>query len=98
MAKNSNAGLDWKNPEVLLIAPAPIHEVAHFKEMFEGGREKSLKFGEHFAAQAKERNVHFLDAGKIVESSLRDGIHLEKEEHYTLGKAVASKVKEILSL
>lgn len=96
-AKNSSAGPNWGNPKVLLIAPPPIFEVNHFKEMFEGGREKSLKFSEYYAVQASQINCYFLDSSTIIESSQIDGIHFEKGEHVKLGKAVAEKVKEILS-
>jgi Lysophospholipase L1 and related esterases len=65
--------------------------------MFEGGREKSLKFSEYYAVQASQINCYFLDSSTVIESSQIDGIHFEKGEHVKLGKAVAEKVKEILS-
>jgi hypothetical protein len=42
--------------------------------------------------------VRFLDAGQIMGSSERDGIHVEVEAHQTLGRAVARIVRELLQV
>jgi lysophospholipase L1-like esterase len=76
-------------------APPPILEVSRFKEIFEGGAEKSQKFGTYYADIARIVGCHFIDAGKIISSSKDDGIHFDAVEHEKLGKAVSEKVKEI---
>jgi lysophospholipase L1-like esterase len=88
----------YQAPEVLLIAPPPILEVGQFKETFEGGAEKSLKFGAYYADIAATFCYHFIDAGKIIKSSPVDGIHFDAREHAKLGSAVADKVMEIFGI
>jgi lysophospholipase L1-like esterase len=82
-------------PWVLLIAPPPIREVGRLQEIFEGGAEKSLKFGTYYADIAETLGCSFIDAGKIISSSPDDGVHFGVVEHAKLGKAVAEKVREI---
>jgi lysophospholipase L1-like esterase len=42
---------------------------------------------------ALERGAAFLDAGKVIQSSKADGIHLDPEAHRKLAEAVAELVK-----
>ena len=44
------------------------------------------------------RGCAFLDAGQIIGSSERDGIHFEVEAHQTLGRTVARIVQELLGV
>jgi lysophospholipase L1-like esterase len=96
IVQKSNAGPEWKAPQVLLMAPPPIFEVGLFSEMFEGGEAKSKKFAEYYYNVAKQYNCHFLNCSEVIKSSLLDGIHFEASEHVKLGKAVADRVREIL--
>jgi lysophospholipase L1-like esterase len=64
--------------------------------MFEGGQEKSHRFSKHFKAVADMYGCAFFDTSTVIKSSDIDGIHLEKEAHQQLGKAVAKEVKRIL--
>ena len=85
-------------PIVLLVAPpltGPL-EGSIFEEMFRGSVEKSQEFGRLFKAQADAYGIEFFDAGQIVNSSPKDGIHLEPESHKALGMALAEKVRSIL--
>ncbi len=92
----SDAGLDGKPPELLLIAP-PLVKTARnftrFSEEFEKGEEKSVKLGEYYREVAEEYGCNFLDASQVVKSSEIDGIHLEEEEHIKLGYEIAGIVK-----
>jgi lysophospholipase L1-like esterase len=94
--KKSGAGRDGKAPKVLLLSPPPLGEKAESSDMFEGGREKSLRFPEHFRNITKLYNCPVFDTGTVIKSSDIDGIHWEKEEHRKLGEAVAKVVKRIL--
>jgi lysophospholipase L1-like esterase len=96
MVRKINYPFGCQTPQVLLIAPPPILEVGRLKENFEGGAEKSLKFGVYYADIAATCGCHFIDAGKIINSSPDDGIHFNVAEHAKLGKAVAEKIREIL--
>ena len=68
-------------------------EVGRLKLMFRGGAAKSAMLAEHYANVAKEQNVAFLDAGKIIASSSIDGIHFDAVQHGKLGIAVAKAVQ-----
>lgn len=97
MVQRSNAGLDFKAPKILLIAPPPIKEVGIFSEAFEGGEKKSHKLSKHYKTVAEQLGCDFLDASQIIESSDIDGIHLEVSEHQKLAAEVAEKVRGIMS-
>ena len=92
----SGSGRNLKAPKVLLLAPPPLGKLTDLKEMFEGGQEKSLKFSKHFKAIAELWGCDLFDTSTVIKSSDIDGIHLEKEAHQKLGKAVAKQVKQIL--
>jgi lysophospholipase L1-like esterase len=97
MVLKSNAGPDGvKNPHVLLIAPPPLGTLTEFAEMFLGAEEKSLQFSEYYSLAARECGCYFLDAGNIIKSGDRDGIHFDKNQHEILGREVAKKVQEII--
>ena len=97
IVKKSDTGIGGEAPEVLLIAPPPAVELTGFAEMFEDAVRKSGGFARHYRRISNEKGCHYLDAGDHVESSPLDGIHLEVDMHTRLGKAMAAKVREILS-
>lgn len=79
-------------PKVLLIAPPPLGRLSNFAEMFEGGAEKSKRLAAAFAAASAEVGCELLDAGAIIRSSDRDGVHFDPSEHERLGRAVAARI------
>jgi lysophospholipase L1-like esterase len=92
----SGSGRNLKAPKVLLLVPPPLGKLTDFGEMFEGGREKSQKFSEHFKNVATMYDCELFDTSAVIKSSDIDGIHFEKETHQQLGEAVAKIVKTIL--
>ena len=93
MARASGCGIDGAAPAVLVAAPAPILERPPFTEAFAGGREKSLRLKEQFARMGAEKRVPLVYAEDYVRSSEIDGIHLEREAHAALGRAMAAAVR-----
>jgi len=93
LAGSAGAGRNGGVPWLLVICPPPI--LADFGErpdlagMFAGGREKSLLLPPLYAAVAAEHGADFLDAGRLIESSAFDGIHLDPPALGALGAAVA---------
>ena len=83
-------------PQVLLICPPPTAHLTLFAEMFAGAGEKSRALAPHYRREAGLRGCAFLDAGQIIGSSPRDGIHFEAVAHQALGQAVARTVQELL--
>ncbi len=89
----SSTGRMEKAPQVLLVAPTPLGRIFEWPEMFEGGLEKSKLFFKHFRDIAVNYGCEFFDAGKVIQSSLVDGVHLDPEAHRALGEALAALVK-----
>jgi lysophospholipase L1-like esterase len=95
VVQQSAFGPDDSPPQVLLIAPPPVGKLSEFAEMFTGAAEKAIRLGDYYRQIAEEKGCHFLNASEIVVASEADGLHLDASEHEKLGKAVASKVRDI---
>ncbi len=88
----------FPTPEVLVICPPPTAalEPTPFKDIFQGGEEKSHQLAAHFKAVGKTLNFHTLNAADIIQSSPLDGIHFEASEHRKLGRAVAEEARKLI--
>jgi len=96
MVIKSGFGPNGSAPEVLVVSPPAIIEVPGNQVQFAGGVSRSRQFGVLYSAYAKQLGAHFLDAGEVIKSSQVDGIHLDVDAHFTLGREVAKKVIDIL--
>jgi lysophospholipase L1-like esterase len=94
IAQHSGAGPDGGSPAVLLVAPPPVGVLTELAQVFAGAEEKSKGFSRQYRRVAQKYGCALLDAGGVVRSSDRDGIHLEIDEHRKLGEAVAALVKK----
>jgi lysophospholipase L1-like esterase len=93
--QHSQAGKGNGDPLVLLIAPPPLGKLTAFEAEFAGGIEKSHQFGSLYWKQADLLGCEFLDAGKIIRSSDKDGLHWEAEEHLKLAAAVGAQIQHL---
>ncbi|UJQ95481.1 SGNH/GDSL hydrolase family protein [Mariluticola halotolerans] len=94
--KELRAGPGQRIPEIMIVSPPPILEDLHgWESVFEGGRAKSMQLASEFARIADALEVHFFDAGSVVESSTADGFHLDAEGHRRLGIAMTEAVEAI---
>ncbi|WP_421726510.1 SGNH/GDSL hydrolase family protein [Bauldia sp.] len=90
------SGPDLRTPEIMIVAPPPILEdLKGWDAVFAGGREKSLALASEYERIAEAHEVHFFDAGAVVESSEVDGFHLDQAGHARLGAAMAEEVEAI---
>lgn len=98
-------GLGWYEyeddaPDVLVISPPPLGNELDpgVVEMLEGASEKLAALPAIYEAIAGAADVHFFDAGSVVEPAEVgvDGIHLLVEGNTDLGNAVADVVSTIL--
>jgi lysophospholipase L1-like esterase len=94
--QRSGAGRNNGAPKILLLAPPPLGKLTELAEMFDGGAEKSKKFGPYYREVAGRFGCSFLDTADVIRSSPLDGVHFEREEHLKLGQAVAALVKSIM--
>ena len=100
----SASGRGGKSPAILLAAPPPIgasgtngEPANDIDEMFQGGREKSLAFGNRFAALAQLCGCAFIDLGQYIAVDAADGIHYSAETHRVLGLAMAVAARGCLA-
>ena len=97
-AKNQWTAFTNGKPNILLVCPPPLGplEGRLLENLFVGGFEKSKEFPKYFEAVAKANGVAYFDASKVVKSSEIDGLHLDKDQHELLGKAIVKTVKELV--
>ena len=88
---------EGKPARALLVAPAAVVTLSEFDEMFAGAKEKSRQFSRYFRLASEWYGVPFFDAGSVIVSSEKDGIHLDGEEHRKLGEALAVEVRRLLA-
>ncbi len=80
--------------DILLICPPPVLDSGTFAADIGDQVETSQALAPLFAAKAKRRGVHFLNAGNYIASSPVDGIHFDQAAHDVLGRVVAAIVDE----
>jgi len=86
---------DGSHVSVLLVAPPATSTLTEFDQMFDGAREKSRQFSRYYRLAAGRRHLPFFDAGAVIVSSQKDGIHFDPEEHRKLGEALADEVQRL---
>jgi len=84
-------------PKVLLIAPPPVYEVGFFANMFSGAALKSQSLAKYYAQFARALGCEFFDAGSVVNSCHKEGIHWQVEQHKYLADALTPIVASIMS-
>jgi len=86
---------DGSHVSVLLVAPPATSTLTEFDQMFDGAHEKSRQFSRYYRLAAGRRHLPFFDAGAVIVSSQKDGIHFDSEEHRKLGEALADEVQRL---
>jgi lysophospholipase L1-like esterase len=90
-------GTAYPAPRCLVVAPPPLAPMPHpyFQGMFEGAYEKSFALAEQYRSLADFMKVDYLSAADFITTDGCDGIHFTVENNLALGRALATKVKEI---
>lgn len=84
-------------PPVLVVAPPPIGTPqGPIAPKFEGGVARSAGLAPAYEQVCRETGCHFFDAGSVVTASAVDGIHLDSDQHATLGTALSGVVAALL--
>ena len=81
--------------DILLIAPPPTKEHGTYKDTQMGATAKTEALAPLIAGLAAHWGLPFLDAGQHIGTSPIDGLHFAAEDHITLGKVVAEKVRTL---
>ena len=88
---------DMPIPEIMIVAsPAITEPKGSIAMKFKGSKKRCIGLSHELEIIAKEYSTLFFDASLIIEPSSIDGIHLDEDQHQTLGKAVANKVLSII--
>ena len=84
-------------PDILVVAPPPIQRPkGPIAPKFQGAEERCVGLAPAYEQIAAEEKCRFFDAGKVTASSVVDGVHLDTEQHATLGHALAKVVGSFL--
>lgn len=81
-----------ETPQVLLVSPPPIYEVGDLTHMFAGGEAKSQQLARFYEERAKELSCTFFDAGSVIESCPKEGVHWQVAEHRKLAEALVPQI------
>jgi lysophospholipase L1-like esterase len=85
-------------PSVLVVCPPPIGPPKGLiAAKFLGADERCRGLADAYREVTSSLGCHFFDAGSVTASSRVDGIHLDADQHVTLGQALVSVVSLILS-
>lgn len=85
-------------PPILVIAPPPItHPRGPIAPKFLGGEAKCQGLAAEYREVSREQGCTFFDAGRVVTASKVDGVHLDREAHETLGKALSPLVANLIA-
>jgi lysophospholipase L1-like esterase len=88
---------DGSHAEVLLVAPPAVSTLTELDQMFAGAQEKSRQFSHYYRLATGRRHLPFYDAGAVIVSSEKDGIHFDADEHRKLGEALADEVRRLIA-
>jgi lysophospholipase L1-like esterase len=86
-------------PPILVVCPPPIQKPQGAIAMkFAGAEQRCLGLADAYRAISASVGCHFFDAGSVTSASRVDGIHLDQDQHLTLGQALAPVVASIVEL
>jgi lysophospholipase L1-like esterase len=85
-------------PPVLVVCPPPIGPPKGLMAAkFLGADDRCHGLADAYRVVASGLGCHLFDASSVTASSRVDGIHLDADQHVTLGKALVGVVSPILS-
>nr|WP_279305873.1 SGNH/GDSL hydrolase family protein [Leptospira perolatii] len=86
-----------KIPPILVVVPPALGEPkGPIAPKFLGGNKKCVGLAEAFRKVSNELDCEYFDSGTVVGSSKMDGVHLDQEDHKTLGLALVEIVSKLL--
>lgn len=98
VVKASHFGPNYSAPQILLVAPVPIVKIdsADFDLFFNDAAViKTKQLSDLYRNLASTEQCDFFDAGEIAKVSHDDGVHIERDSHEVLAKAIAKKIEGI---
>ncbi len=84
-------------PPILVVAPPTIQAAkGAIAPKFAGAEQKATGLADELRKVAEAADCHFFDAASVTETSRVDGVHLDEDQHQSLGLALAREVARIL--
>ena len=84
-------------PPILIGCPPPMRSPRGAVALkFPGAEQRSQGLADAYRDAAAALGCSFFDAGSVTESSRVDGIHLDQDQHITLGHAMAAAVASLV--
>lgn len=84
-------------PQILVVVPPAITPPkGPIAPKFAGGEHKCLGLAEAYRQVCADMGCHYFDAATVTTSSPVDGVHLDADQHLTLGKALSQVVEALL--
>jgi lysophospholipase L1-like esterase len=85
-------------PPVLVICPPQIRSPrGSIAAKFRGAEMRCVGLAQAYMKVASGLGCHFFDVGTVTTSSEVDGVHLDRDQHFKLGNALAEVVRPILT-
>ena len=84
-------------PQILVVVPPSITTPkGPIAPKFAGGEHKCVGLAEAYRQVCADMDCHYFDAATVTTSSPVDGVHLDADQHLTLGKALSHVVETLL--
>jgi lysophospholipase L1-like esterase len=85
-------------PPILVVAPPPLQPPkGPIAPKFIGAESKAVGLADAYRDVCAALDCPFFDAGTVTATSRVDGVHLDADQHMTLGRAMVDVVRLLLS-
>lgn len=85
-------------PPIMLIAPPTIQTArGDIAPKFKGAENKAIGLTKAIKDVADACHCSFFDAGSVTETSRVDGVHLDEDQHQTLGVALVESIRLLIA-
>ncbi len=85
-------------PKLLVVAPPAIQQPkGTIAPKFAGADRRCVGLAAAYEQVAQDRGCAFFDSGRVTTTSVVDGVHLDADQHRTLGIALAEVVVPLLA-
>jgi len=84
-------------PAIVLVAPPELQKArGNIAPKFESAEDKAVGLADAVQVVAQECGCHYFDAGSVTPTSRVDGVHLDEDQHRTLGLALAKVIQPLV--
>ena len=86
-------------PSILIVSPPQIRAPrGSMAAKFHGAEQRSAGLAKAYSQVAADLNCRCFDAETVTSTSVVDGVHLDSDQHFKLGAALAEVVGSILKI